>query len=152
MSYLVRGAPFRFLAGLAGLAVLGAVALVMAWPYSSPAVAESVEPASSVFVLTISPGQSAATDGDAGPAEQALLTCDPPGGTHGHAVEACQELTEVNGDFTQLGPSGDTACTMEYDPVTASASGNWEGTMVNFQQTFGNRCEMYASTGHVFRF
>lgn len=81
----------------------------------------------------------------------AKLTCEPTGGDHTNAKQACDELGSVNGDFTKLTRS-EQACILIYQPVTAVVTGNWGGTRVNFEKTYGNSCELNASTGAVFKF
>lgn len=96
------------------------------------------------LVLTVAKGESAR------PVQQrAVLTCAPPGGTHHQARGACAALAKVRGDFAKL-QVGDGMCTMQYDPVTVSASGLWRGHKVNYVHTFGNACTLSTSTGPVF--
>ncbi|WP_172383567.1 subtilase-type protease inhibitor [Streptomyces sp. MNP-20] len=81
-----------------------------------------------------------------------LLRCTPePSGHHPFAREACAELDRAGGDFGEL-PREDRICTKEYDPVTVGATGTFQGRPVAWHKTYGNACEMQASTGHVFRF
>ncbi|GAA3004196.1 SSI family serine proteinase inhibitor [Streptosporangium longisporum] len=83
-------------------------------------------------------------------AGHALLLCDRPGSTHPDAVGACEALSEVRGDPSRLKPLSGVACTMQYDPVTVSAMGIWNGRFVRFEQTFGSSCSLRAATGTVF--
>ncbi|MEU1515848.1 SSI family serine proteinase inhibitor [Streptomyces sp. NPDC005811] len=78
-----------------------------------------------------------------------LLLCGPPQG-HRRAAEACDQLNAVNGDLNALPAAQDTICTLVYAPVTAHASGQWNGKAVAYAQTFANACEMEARTGAVF--
>jgi hypothetical protein len=39
---------------------------------------------------------------------------------------------------------------MQYDPVTVTATGRWEGRAVRYQHTFGNACLLHVDTGPVF--
>ncbi|GHC50760.1 subtilase-type protease inhibitor [Streptomyces flavofungini] len=81
-----------------------------------------------------------------------LLTCEPtPSGHHPHAARACAELDAVGGDFAAL-PVAPEPCTMEYAPVTVSASGEFRGRPVDWHRTFSNACHLGAGTGYVFRF
>jgi hypothetical protein len=41
---------------------------------------------------------------------------------------------------------------LQYDPVTASATGIWGDRFIRFQRTFGNACTLRAETGPVFAF
>jgi hypothetical protein len=90
----------------------------------------------------------------AGPgARSVMLRCDPPGGTHPKAAEACADVAKSNGDLQQL-PAGTNprACFMIYSPVTATAQGNWHGQPVQFTARFPNTCVMRDKTGSVFDF
>ena len=80
-----------------------------------------------------------------------LLTCNPSGVTHPHATEACTDLATARGDFAKL-PRKPVFCPMIYAPVTASASGTYEGKHINFHQEFDNRCLLARVTGRVFEF
>lgn len=78
-----------------------------------------------------------------------LLLCDPPRG-HSRAPEACGQLAEAGGDPARLAAAPDAVCSMLYAPVTARASGRWDGRPVEYSRTFGNDCELTAVTGAVF--
>ncbi|MGD6746996.1 SSI family serine proteinase inhibitor [Streptomyces sp. BH106] len=81
-----------------------------------------------------------------------LLNCAPkPSGHHPYAAEACAALDAVGGDLDAL-PVEQQICTKQYDPVTVAATGTYRGKAITWHKTFGNACEMNASTGHVFRF
>ncbi|MFF9896175.1 SSI family serine proteinase inhibitor [Streptomyces longispororuber] len=80
------------------------------------------------------------------------LSCVPePSGPHPFAGRACAELDQARGDLDAL-PKENRACTKRFDPVTVSATGTHRGRPVTWHRTYGNACEMAASTGHVFRF
>lgn len=80
------------------------------------------------------------------------LTCDPVGGTHPFAGQACRDLDRAGGDFTRLpGNPGIPGCTREYDPVTVTARGHWNGRPVKFRWTYGNDCMRNFESGPVFR-
>ncbi|MEB8341160.1 SSI family serine proteinase inhibitor [Streptomyces endophyticus] len=80
------------------------------------------------------------------------LNCAPqPSGHHPHAAEACEALDAVDGDLDAL-PVEQQICTKEYDPVTVAAIGTYRGKAIAWHKTFGNACELDASTGYVFRF
>jgi hypothetical protein len=81
---------------------------------------------------------------------QAMLTCYPAGGTHPKAVAACAELARVSGDIGRL-PAQPVLCTMQYAPVTATATGRWRGRTIGWSKTFSNRCMLAAATGSVFQ-
>ncbi|WP_327366010.1 SSI family serine proteinase inhibitor [Streptomyces sp. NBC_01217] len=80
-----------------------------------------------------------------------LLCPAAPGAHHPHAAAACAAIDEAGGDMDRL-PGDPHLCTMELDPVTATATGTWNGRAVNWQHTFGNACELEAATGVVARF
>ncbi|GKQ37395.1 hypothetical protein ALMP_39330 [Streptomyces sp. A012304] len=91
------------------------------------------------------------THGDAryGNSRGTLLLCDPPQG-HPRAADACAELAAVDGDIRAIPPKKDAICSMVYAPVTAHATGRWNGRPVAYTQDFSNTCVMSAKTGAVF--
>ncbi|QRN81776.1 MAG: subtilisin inhibitor-like 2 domain protein [Nocardiopsis sp. BM-2018] len=74
------------------------------------------------------------------------LACDPAGGGHARAQEACDLIAE-HGDIASVTSVGDGFCTMEYRPVTVRVSGAEE-----YEETFGNQCVMNSAKGAVFDF
>jgi Subtilisin inhibitor-like len=112
---------------------------------SNPAGARLGEPAASQLVLHTAAGAS--------PARTVTLRCDPVGGTHPKAAQACAEIAKSNGDLQQL-PAGTNprACFMIYAPVTASAQGAWHGQNVRYSSQFPNTCVMRDKTGALFDF
>ncbi|WP_432987779.1 SSI family serine proteinase inhibitor [Dactylosporangium sp. CA-233914] len=96
------------------------------------------------LVLTVAKGDSTQ------PAQRrASLRCQPAGGSHHQAREACAQLARVGGRFDKL-QLGGGLCTMQWDPVTVTASGRWKGRKVAYQHTFGNACTLQTTTGPVF--
>ncbi|GLW50769.1 hypothetical protein Stsp02_64300 [Streptomyces sp. NBRC 14336] len=91
--------------------------------------------------LTTGDSQSSDTRGT-------LLLCDPPQG-HQHAAEACGQLASVEGDIAAMRPLN-AVCTMIYAPVTARATGQWNGKAIAYEHTFPNECTLRATTGSVF--
>lgn len=87
------------------------------------------------------------------PAErEATLTCDPTGGTHPKAAQACADLKKA-GDFAHLPIlSTPRACYMIYAPVSVTAIGHLGATLVRFQATYPNDCFLAAQTGSIFAF
>ncbi|WP_333775502.1 SSI family serine proteinase inhibitor [Streptomyces sp. IBSBF 3136] len=94
--------------------------------------------------LTVTRGLAAA-----GPAQSALLLCDPPLG-HPHAVRACAQLAAAHGDIARIPYAQGVFCPMIYAPVTARAQGRWHGRPVAFRETYSSKCVMRARTGEVF--
>lgn len=90
----------------------------------------------------------------AGPASRTVvLRCDPPGGTHPKAAEACAEVAKTNGDLKQLPASTNPrACFMIYAPVKVSAEGDYHGQAMRFTAQFPNTCVMRDKTGSIFDF
>ncbi|MDQ8702829.1 SSI family serine proteinase inhibitor [Streptomyces sp. LHD-70] len=82
----------------------------------------------------------------------ALLTCNPPGGTHPTPQAACGLLRDVKGNIHKLDKNPNQMCTKQYKPVTVHAYGHWHGRYVNQWKTFANACEAKAATGEVFTF
>jgi Subtilisin inhibitor-like len=121
---------------LAVAAMLGPVA---------PAGAASAAGHRTALVLTVR--------GDGYEFRTAVLRCDPPGGSHPRAGEACADLSGAGGNLDALpGDPQVQFCTMEYRPVTASARGVWRGRPVRWSHEYGNPCALRAATGPVFSF
>ncbi|MEU7645036.1 subtilase-type protease inhibitor [Streptomyces huasconensis] len=117
---------------------------------SGTAQAEAPKPTSlyapSALVLTVGQGE----DASSAAVERAVtLTCAPrPAGTHPAPEAACAELTEVGGQFTRLvSNTSDVICTREWQPVTVTVTGVWNGKHVDWSTTFANRCTMKAGLG-----
>ncbi|RJQ76046.1 hypothetical protein D5S17_19405 [Pseudonocardiaceae bacterium YIM PH 21723] len=87
-----------------------------------------------------------------GTTQTVSLTCDPPGGTHGHKADACADLAKVNGDFTTLAMPSGKQCTLELDPQEAEVKGSWRGQQVDRKQEYSNRCVLTTVTGSIFQF
>lgn len=135
-------APLRRLLPVA----LGLAAACAAVPAPASARVFPSQSPSSALVLTVSPGEQVALD-----ARAITLECDGlPGGSHPAPAKACAALIEADGDLDRLRGLPDTACAAIYAPVTATAEGTWRGIPVKWARTFGNGCELHASTGPVF--
>jgi hypothetical protein len=144
---LVTAAGVLFAAVVAAQAAAPAAALAADMNATGPAL--EVSPAAlairpTALVLTVAKGESSQ------PAQRrAVLTCQPAGGTHRTARGACTELAKVGGRFAQL-QLGGGMCTMQWDPVTVTASGLWKGRKVAYRHTFGNACALATTTGPDF--
>ncbi|GAA5041136.1 hypothetical protein HNP84_002421 [Thermocatellispora tengchongensis] len=99
------------------------------------------------LVLTITPGRDSRR-----PGRQVVLSCAPFSPGHPNAVAACAELSRSGGLPGAMRTHSGLVCTHEYNPVTASASGTWDGRYIRYQHTFSNMCRMHAATGAVYRF
>lgn len=80
-------------------------------------------------------------------AKTTVLDC-----TNSLQTPACAALEKAGGDPAKLEPKEGVMCTMQFDPVTATASGTWKGVPITFERTYGDACEMSAETGPVFAF
>lgn len=96
----------------------------------------------SSFMLTVQRGEAL---------QLSNLTCEPAGGMHPRADEACLALSDVEGKIEGLS-TGQALCTLEYDPVRVKASGTWRGETRAFEAEYANPCVMRAETGPVFDF
>lgn len=122
-----------------GMAALSVGALVAA---AAPASA-----ATGNLVLTIAP------QSPTGASKTVTLTCGPTGGTHPDAEAACVDLKNAFGDINRIPPQTGVGCPAVFLPVTASASGSWDGRLVQYGKTFTNACAARVLTGgHVFNF
>ncbi|WP_434438930.1 SSI family serine proteinase inhibitor [Lentzea sp. E54] len=79
------------------------------------------------------------------------LHCEPAGGLHRNAEQACEQLIPVEGDFRKLEETG-LMCTMELNPTKATLRGKWRDKKIDFQQVYSNPCVVRAFTGKVFDF
>lgn len=90
-------------------------------------------------------------------AYKVTLTCTPDGGTHPDPKAACDSLRAVGGNFKRL-PSTTDFCPLVYDPHTARATGSWQSSpmgptlLVDYEETFSNRCFAAVGTDNVFNF
>ncbi|WP_443065186.1 SSI family serine proteinase inhibitor [Streptomyces sp. NBC_00536] len=117
---------------------------------AAPSGAESLY-APSALVL----GVTAGDDARHGTVLRAVtLVCAPrPSGTHPDPAAACTELLAAAGRPDMITEGGAAAvCTREYDPVTVTADGVWQGKRFTYDHTFANRCAMRAGSGAVFAF
>ncbi|MFJ4963962.1 Kexstatin-1 precursor [Streptomyces sp. ADI96-02] len=136
----------------AGALLLGGLATATASAHAAPAKPQSLY-APSALVLTVARGEDPLT----ATVERAVtLTCAPRAeGSHPAAAAACKELKAVDGQFNRLmdAPSTKT-CTRQWDPVSLTAHGVWQGKRVDFAATYGNPCEMQGSVDNstVFAF
>lgn len=96
------------------------------------------------LLLTVTQGETPSTARNG-----TMLRCDPPRG-HRHAAEACADLTRANGHIPDIPPRENAICPMLYAPVTAQATGQWQGHPITYTHTFPNPCTMTAQTGAVF--
>ncbi len=129
-------AKTRLLFACLALAIPLVPATAQAAPFSVPL------PASGL-VLSVQP--------EMGALSTTQLSCEPAGGLHRHAEEACEQLLAVDGDFRRMEDAG-AMCTMELNPTKATLRGKWRNKKVDFQQVFSNPCVMRAFTGQVFDF
>ncbi|GAA0355974.1 SSI family serine proteinase inhibitor [Streptomyces olivoreticuli] len=94
--------------------------------------------------LTVSGAQNTWTRG-------LQLTCPEAGGHHPHGPEACAALRRAQGEPGEVAGENHL-CTREYDPVTATAEGDWNGRPIVWHKTYPNACALDVATGPVFRF
>jgi hypothetical protein len=105
----------------------------------------SAAPAASTtsLLLAIGPQQ--------GTGHSVTLTCAPDGGTHPAAKDACAALTAAGGDIGKVTPAQEM-CPHLVRPVTATATGTYQGHPVSWSKTFNNTCEMQRATHPLFEF
>ncbi|WP_328888233.1 SSI family serine proteinase inhibitor [Streptomyces sp. NBC_00316] len=126
------------------LAAASLTAAALATPLLMSPTAHAAAPDSGLF-LTVSGSDDTWIRG-------VLLECPAASGSnHPKAAEACAALDTAGGDLD--GPTGDPRpCPHLYNPVTATAEGQYDGRPVSWQRTFANACVLAAVTGPVFRF
>ncbi|MBT2449533.1 subtilase-type protease inhibitor [Streptomyces sp. ISL-43] len=134
-------------AGLAALTVL-AVSGAAGTAGAAPAGTDSLY-APSALVLSVTGGDDAAS----GTVLRAVtLVCAPrPGGNHPAPAAACAELRANGPELDALAePRSDAACTREWDPVTVTADGVWQGRRLSYSYTYANPCGLRNSIGVLF--
>ncbi|QES51641.1 alkaline protease [Streptomyces venezuelae] len=135
----------------AAMALTAVTALAAAGPAgAAPAGTESLY-APSALVLSLSAGEDPAY----GTVLRAVtLSCMPgPSGTHPDPAGACAELRAEEGEFAAITEGGqEIACTREWDPMSVTAAGVWEGQLVTFEHTFANPCAFRNGSGVLFGF
>ncbi|MFE2387786.1 subtilase-type protease inhibitor [Streptomyces althioticus] len=124
---------------------LSAAALLLLADATPSAHADTSPEPGNYLMLGVSHGEDPAAGAEGG----TLLRCDPPGGGHPRAEEACAQLSAADGRITAL-PAEDALCPMIYAPVTAHAEGVWRDRPVSWSETFPNVCTLRAHTGALF--
>ncbi|MGW6746660.1 SSI family serine proteinase inhibitor [Streptomyces sp. NPDC055025] len=107
--------------------------------------------APSALVLGITAGDNTTT----GAVLRAVtLNCAPTAsGTHPDATGACAELRTARAQLDTITTRGSRAvCSKEWNPVTVTAEGVWEGKHFSYRHTFGNLCAKDSGSGAVFDF
>ena len=80
-------------------------------------------------------------EGRSGASQRAVLTCEPAGGSHPHAQEACAALESQGGALEPV--AGDVACTLIYGgPEEARIAGVVGGNAVDTMLSRNNGCEI----------
>ncbi|MEU3163944.1 SSI family serine proteinase inhibitor [Streptosporangium sp. NPDC006930] len=133
---------------LVGAGVLPASADSLSEPPSGAAGTPAVGPSARALVLTIAQGPVILPA-----ARSVVLQCAPlAGGTHPKTREACAAMAPISGDMGKFQPSPRTNCSFQYDPVTISAVGVWDGRFALSSHTFGNTCQLMSALGPVASF
>ncbi|WP_448316663.1 SSI family serine proteinase inhibitor [Streptomyces sp. CO7] len=86
------------------------------------------------------------------PARQVTLQCEPSGGTHPAAADACAKLLAVGGQFDKLQPVGNLACPPVWMPTTVTVTGTWRLQPVYWTKTYSSDCDAGVRSDYVFRF
>ena len=135
-------------AGSCALSVLLAAAVLAAPGLAGRALADTAAPAGPVpspgpalpvpgqaDILLISVRESASS-----PILAWFLTCDPDGGTHPYAVQACDVLSAASDPFAPV-PPGVMCSMIYYGPQTATITGYWRGQPVSAQFSRVDGCQ-----------
>lgn len=116
-------------------------------------VGAAVAAAASVATLSVaSPASADVTDTWLrvdGPGGVVTLTCDPAGGTHPYAQQACDEIAKADGVIADVPPLP-AVCPMYVDPTPVSVIGIWHGRQIVFRETELNPPCAKISHGHIF--
>ncbi|MFD5000205.1 SSI family serine proteinase inhibitor [Streptomyces buecherae] len=124
--------------------ILAAAALAACALTTAPAADAAPRPPAGSLFLTVSGADGELTG-------MARLDCDPAGGSHPLAAEACTALRAADGNPDRL-VAQRLVCTEEHAPVTARVTGAWRGAPVNWSRTYPNACHLRAATGTLFQF
>ncbi|MER6314127.1 subtilase-type protease inhibitor [Streptomyces sp. NPDC001581] len=139
--------------GLGSAAMALTALTALAWPGTAGAAPTGTESlyAPSALVLGVTAGQDA---GSGTVLRAVTLVCSPtPGGTHPNPVAACAELRANGSRLDPLtAPAADAVCTREWNPMTVTADGVWQGRRLNYKYTFANPCGFRNTTGVLFDF
>ncbi|MFG2088852.1 MULTISPECIES: SSI family serine proteinase inhibitor [unclassified Spirillospora] len=110
-------------------------------PADKPSGATSVQPSDSpADTLTIDVKASAEA-----PAKTWTLTCEPPGGGHPKAAEACAALAKTKDPFKPV--PKDQMCTKIYGgPEVATVKGTWNGKEIDTTFTRKDGCQLHRWT------
>ncbi|MFG2874416.1 subtilase-type protease inhibitor [Streptomyces sp. NPDC048337] len=139
--------------GLGSAAMALTALTALAWPGTAGAAPSGTASlyAPSALVIGVTPGDDAAT----GTVMRAVtLVCAPkPGGTHPNPTAACADLRANAARLDAVAaPGAGTACTREWNPMTVTADGVWQGRRLNYSYTFANPCGLRHTAGALFGF
>ncbi|GAA2617139.1 SSI family serine proteinase inhibitor [Actinomadura fulvescens] len=76
------------------------------------------------------------------PAKTWTLTCDPVGGDHPKAAQACAAVAKVKDPF-QPPPTGQICTKIYGGPQVATVTGTWQGKPVEARFTRADGCELH---------
>ncbi|MFE5621199.1 SSI family serine proteinase inhibitor [Streptomyces virginiae] len=139
--------------GLGSAAMALTALTALAWPGTAGAAPTGTQSlyAPSALVLSVTAGP----DADTGTVMRAVtLVCAPrPGGTHPNPAAACRELRAAGSQLDPLAaPAADAVCTREWNPMTVTADGVWQGRRLHYTYTFANPCGLRNTAGALFDF
>jgi hypothetical protein len=126
--------------------VLVAVALTSAMASGLLAVGPAAAAAPDLLKITISPTLTSPADQSAA----ATLTCDPVGGTHKYAAEACADIAAAKGVIAAIPPRAGMACLPVWRPVEIKVTGVWKGLLIDFSETQTDISCAHIAHGYVF--
>ena len=112
---------------------------------AAPGVARAGEGAALGLMITPLPGGTPSSP------RVVTLTCDPVGGTHPRAAEACEQLAAANGDIKAV-PYIPRPCPPVWEPVTVTARGTWRGQVIDYTVREGGVACANVSHGVIFWF
>jgi hypothetical protein len=135
--------PRRLRVAVAGAATVLLSMGVVAIDARADSGSAALPPPTTSLLLTIGQQQAAG--------HSVTLTCAPEGGTHPTAKDACAALAAAGGDIGKVAP-GQEMCPHLVRPVTATATGSYQGHPLSWSKTFNNTCEMQRATHPIFEF
>jgi hypothetical protein len=80
----------------------------------------------------------------------ATLICEPNGGTHPRADEACKDIAEAKGDIAAVPPYPRVGCLPVWQPVTITVRGTWGDKVIDYSAQQGSVSCASISHGSIF--
>ncbi|WP_174250422.1 MULTISPECIES: SSI family serine proteinase inhibitor [Streptomyces] len=139
--------------GLGSAAMALTAFTALAWPGAADAAPTGTQSmyAPSALVLSVIAGEDPAY----GTVQRAVtLSCAPRAhGTHPSPARACADMRRHAADLDRIAePGPGVDCTREWNPLTVTAEGVWQGRKFSYTHTYANPCGLYHTSSTLFAF